>query len=148
MSRNLNRLAIGVFVTGIFAATGAFAQNATTFGDKLGFMPRAATNQAFISGTGQVSATLEGSTLSITGEFEGMSGSVTGVSVHNAPMGQVGPEFATLEFDGDNTGTFSGEIELTEEQLAELEDSAIYVVVQSDRSETGELRAWLVAGNV
>ncbi|RUT32771.1 CHRD domain-containing protein [Arsenicitalea aurantiaca] len=148
MLRKLHSTVLVSVVSLGLALSGAVAQDATTFGDKLGFMPVADTNRPLIGGTGHVSATLDGSTLTIEGEFEGLRSPATVLAVHTGPMAQTGPEIAQIEIEGGATdGSFSGEIELDDEQLAMLQDNSIYVVVKSERNDTGELRAWLVANN-
>ena len=146
MSYRINRLVAGLFLGSALAVSGAMAQSATTFGDKLGFMPRNDAVAPTIGGTGEVTAMLDGNSLTIDGEFEGMVGNVIDVAVHYGPIaGDVGEQFATLSAEGDNSGTFSGTIELDDEQLAALQNNSVYVIVRSDSNDRGELRAWLWA---
>lgn len=146
MTRKLHVIAAGLVLGYAVAVSGALAQE-SVFGDKLGFMPRADANAPLVNGTGWVAATLDGNTLNIEGEFEGTAGSATALALHMAPPAQVGPEFARVDLEGSNSGTISATVDLTEEQVAALQDNSIYVVVVTDRNQTGELRAWLVADN-
>lgn len=143
------RAAIGIMVGALLASPAALAQNATQFGDKLGFVPVNDVNRALVSGTGQVSADLSDSTLSVSGEYEGVGSPVTSVAVHNAPPGVQGPEVETFEVEGsDTSGSFSFEMDLNEEQMQMLQNNALYVVVRTENNENGELRAWLIGDSV
>lgn len=137
---------IGLALAFAVLATPSFAEDATQFGDKLGFMPVANTNRPMIGGTGEVSAALEGNKLTISGEFSGLRGKAQAILVHSAPPGQVGPEVARFDIEGGaNAGSFSNELELNDEQLALLQANSMYVVVLTDRNDKGELRGWLMA---
>jgi hypothetical protein len=126
--------------------TAGWAQDgATQFGDKLGVMPVANTNRPLIGGTGNVSATLDGSTLEIEGSYEGLRGEANRLALHAARPGMAGPEIAAVEIAGAQAGDLDVTIELTPEQVALLQDNHIYVVLQTSRNTTGELRAWLMA---
>jgi hypothetical protein len=130
------------------AATASFAQDATVFGDKLGTIPVANTNRAQVAGTGYVTANLSGNSLTITGEFEGLTGPATGVGVYAGKLAELGAtEVTVLEADAAEAGSFSGTIELDDAQQQILQDSGFYVVVQTEPNPTGEIKAWLVAGN-
>jgi hypothetical protein len=123
----------------------SLAQGTVTYGDKLGFMPISNANRPKIGGTGEVSATLNGTTLAITGSYSGLKGDATTLAVHSAPPGMVGPEIASIDIAGTTSGDFSGEVELSSDQVALLEADSLYVVVKTAGNETGELRAWLMA---
>lgn len=140
----LKKFGLAIMVAGL-TATGAMAQEATQFGDKLGFMPVSNTNRPLIGGTGDVQATLDGSTLTITGEYSGLRGDATTLSIHSAPPGQAGPEIASIDIAGGTEGEFSGTIDLDGEQLELLQADNLYVVVRTSRNDNGELRAWLMS---
>ncbi|MBM9595947.1 CHRD domain-containing protein [Roseitranquillus sediminis] len=138
-------LILGAAVGGLIAVSGAWAQGGKTYGEKLGFMPVSDVNKSMIGGTGDVQATLDGSTLTVTGEYSGLMGEPTMVSLHEAPMGMAGPKFGEFAVDGGTDGTFEGTVELSDEQIQKLDNNEVYVVVNTERNEDGELRAWLVA---
>jgi hypothetical protein len=124
------------------------AQDATVFGDKLGTIPVSNANRAQVSGTGYVSGTLSGSTLEIEGTYEGLTAPASRVALFAGRLGEKGgEEVATLEPSGDTSGSFSGTVELSEDQLAILQASGMFVVVGTEPNPDGEVRAWLVAGN-
>lgn len=132
--------------TTVLLGTGVWAQDTSTeFGDKLGIMPVSNTNRPMMAGTGDVSAKLDGSTLHVMGSYEGLAGTANRVALHSARPGMAGPEIAAVDLDGAEAGDLDLSFELTEEQVGLLQESSLYVVVQTSRNETGELRAWLMA---
>ena len=139
---------VALSLTSLASVPLASAQEATTFGDKLGTIPVSNANRAEVAGTGYVTANLSGTTLTVEGEYEGLTAPATGATVYAGRLGEKGgEEVGTLEASGDTSGTFSGTIELTEEQMEVLQASGMFVVVQTEPNPEGEIRAWLVAGN-
>lgn len=98
-----------------------------------------------ITGVGEVFATLNGSTLTVTGNFEGMSSAASAAHVHNAPKAMNGPPIGALEATPLPTGEVSGELALTTEQLEALRNEELYIVIHSENNPGGELRGWLFA---
>jgi hypothetical protein len=135
----LSMVAIMVFGFGVMNAS---AQS--VFGDKLGFIARNNSNQATVLGTGWVRATLNGSTLSVEGEFEGLGSPATVAHIHFAPPGQHGPVVFPLEIEGETEGTLSGTFELTQDQLDALAAGNFYVNVHTEANPGGQIRAWLM----
>ncbi len=141
----MRHIMLTAFTVGVLGTT-AWAQDAATqFGDKLGIMPVSNTNRPMMAGTGTVSATLDGSTLQVKGSYEGLRGEANRLALHTARPGMAGPEIASVDLQGAQAGDLDVAIELTDEQIALLQDSHLYVVVQTSRNQTGELRAWLMA---
>lgn len=140
-----------LIIAGLVAALAAsplVAQEATVFGDKLGTVPVSNANRSKVSGTGQVTANLSGSTLTIEGTFEDLSAPATGVAVYAGKLGEQGAaEVATLEADNAESGSFNGTIEVSADQMEVLQASGFSVVVLTEPNPGGEIRAWLVAGN-
>ncbi len=134
-------------------ASGGIAQEATTYGDHLGTIPVSNINRAKVSGLGSVSATLAGTTLTIEGDYAGLSAAATGVAVYAGSTGQMGVDQIKTSTNigtivaGGTEGTFSGTVELTEDQIALLNGNGIFVVVQTEANPDGEIRGWLVSGN-
>jgi len=140
----LRKIGFAIAVAGL-VATGAMAQDATRFGDKLGFMPVSNTNRPLIGGTGEVEATLDGSTLTISGKYSGLRGDAKALAVHSAPPGQAGPEIAAFDLAGGKEGEINGSIDLNDDQVKLLQSNNLYVVVKTSRNDKGELRAWLMS---
>ena len=96
-----------------------------------------------ITGEGEVILTLDGNTLTVEGQFAGMSSAATGAHLHNGPPAQPGPVIATLNVDQAPAGTISATLELTDEQIGELEKNSLYIQVHSENNAAGELRGWI-----
>lgn len=96
-----------------------------------------------ITGVGEVFATLNGSTLSVNGSFEGMSSAASAAHVHNAPKAMNGPPIGALEATPLPAGDVGGELELTAEQVEALRNEELYIVIHSENNPGGELRGWL-----
>ena len=119
------------------------AQEATEFGDKLGELPVDRATNAMINGTGNVTATLNGNTLEVSGTFEGIDTPATAAHIHQGAPGMSGPPIFDLEVTNDTQGEVSGTIELSDEQIDLLRDRQMYVQIHSEQNPDGVLRAWL-----
>ncbi len=120
---------------------GAFAQE--VYRARLSPMPTTPQTVTEITGEGEVILTLNGSTLSVEGNFYGMSSMATGAHLHNGPPAQPGPVVHTLEIDQATAGSISASLELTAEQVEALRSNALYVQVHSTNNAPGELRGWI-----
>jgi len=127
----------------IFSVT-AVAQ-AETFRARLSPMPTTPQTVATITGEGEVILTLNGNTLTITGEFAGMNSAATMAHVHNGPPAQPGPVVHQLEVSKMTGGEISAVLELTDEQVTALHNNELYIQVHSETNPPGELRGWVFA---
>lgn len=110
---------------------------------RLSPMPTTPQTKTTITGAGEAFATLTGTTLTVRGEFTGMSSAATMAHVHFGPPAQPGPVVAALEVAAQNAGTLSAAIELNTEQLRALAANSLYVQIHSESNPAGELRGWL-----
>ncbi len=97
-----------------------------------------------ITGVGEVFATLNGTTLTLNGTFEGLSSPATVAHVHNAPKAMNGPPIGAIEVSAARAGEISGSLELSAEQVQALHDEALYIMVHSEGNPGGEIRGWLL----
>ena len=99
-------------------------------------------------GSGNVTATLSGSTLNITGSYSGLSSEAKDAHVKmGLDRGVPGPVIGDLKVSGGMDGQLSGSIKLTSAQVVALKKGAISVVVDSVKAPDGNLWGWLSAGN-
>jgi hypothetical protein len=142
-----------IFAATFFCATvlcaglAAAAQNATnseTFKGRLSPVPIDAAMMATIAGSGSLTAVLSGSTLTITGAFDGLRSPATTAQIRRGPKGIPGPVILDLSVSKALKGTLNGSFELTPDQIAELRDGRWYVQIQSERAPDGNLWGWLL----
>ena len=149
MRRALRRASL---VAMFAAATTALAQDNSTFGARLDWVPISGAERSDVSGTGSVTATLARSTLSITGCFEGLPAAATRASLHRGvATGARGPAIAELVLvpaEPDTTGALSGDIDLSREHRAALLAGHLYIQLHAARGvapDNAVLWGWLLA---
>lgn len=133
---------LGLAVALVLAAGPAFAED---FEAQLDPAPFDATSRADILGSiGTVTATLNGSTLTVSGSFQDMTSPATGASVRiGLAKGVVGDAVGPLTATHAPKGTVSGSVQLNAQQLDALKREAIYVRVDSEKAPDGNLQGWL-----
>jgi hypothetical protein len=117
------------------AMTPLFAQAPETFSALLTWVPIGGAERNDVAGEGSATATLSGSRLSIAGSFEGLPGSATGAKLHRGiAMGARGrgDVIADLSVTGGVSGTLSGNVRLSADQVAALKTGQLYVQVYSE----------------
>ena len=132
---------IGALVLSLISLT-ATAQD-MQYRARLSPMPTTPQTKSTITGAGEALATLSGTTLTLRGDFSGMSSAATMAHVHFGPPAQPGPVVATLEIAAQTSGALSASIELSVEQLRALTANSLYVQIHSESNPAGELRGWL-----
>lgn len=115
----------------------------TEYRARLSELPVTPQTYRTITGVGEVFATLDGSTLSVRGTFEGMSSAASAAHIHNAPKAMNGPPIGAIEPTPLPAGEVTGELELTAEQIEALRNEELYIVIHSENNPGGELRGWL-----
>ena len=110
---------------------------------RLSPMPTTPQTVTDITGEGEVILTLNGNTLSVEGNFSGMSSATTMGHIHNGPPAQPGPVVHRLEVTAAPSGNISAELELTDEQVTALRNNELYVQIHSENNAPGELRGWI-----
>jgi hypothetical protein len=133
-----------------FAALAAIALSLTaqtrqTFKARLTPVPADARTRAQLAGTGSVTATLEGSKLSLTGSFDGFLSPVTTAELHNGVAAGVrGALISQLTVAKATSGMITGSVDLTPPQLTNLEKGGLYVEIHSEKAPDGVLWGWLL----
>lgn len=110
--------------------------SAETFTAELGWVPIGGAERTEVSGQGAATATLTNTRLSITGSFEGLPAKVTGAKLHQGvAMGARGggTVVAQLRVSGDASGTLTGDVRLTAEQVVALNAGQLYVQIYSEK---------------
>ena len=107
--------------------------------------PFDATNRAdVIESIGNLTATLEGSTLTVRGTFSNFTSLATGGSFRiGLAKGVPGDTIGSLMVEHARQGSFSGTIKLTSVQMAALKKEALYVRIDSEKAPDGNVQGWL-----
>jgi hypothetical protein len=143
----ISGLVCALFALGLFAARPAAAQSGDKYSVRLGWVPTAGVDR--VTGKGTATATLSGRTLAISGGFEGLSGPVTVVRLHQGiAKGARGKAVTDLTVPSKAaSGTFSGTVTLADEQVDALRQGRLYVQVHSDKGlapDGANLWGWLL----
>ena len=136
----------GIFMTLallILSSSYATAQDMNSLHARLSPMPVTSATVKTITGQGQVTAKLNGTTLTIEGQFEGMNSSATMAHIHLGPKAVPGPVILRLDVSAGSSGTISGSLSLSPEQVRALHAESLYVQIHSETNPEGELRGWL-----
>ncbi len=116
---------------------------------RLAIVPIDVAMQATIAGSGAVTATLKGSTLTINGTFSGLKTAATVARLHRSPRTAMrGSAIGELTASAATSGTISGSLELTKEQIEDLAAGRLYVQIHSEKAPDGNLWGWLLAPEV
>ncbi|MEO8300228.1 MAG: CHRD domain-containing protein [Rhizomicrobium sp.] len=107
--------------------------------------PFDATNRAdVIESIGTLTATLDGSMLTVRGTFSNFTSPATGGSFRiGLAKGVPGDAIGSLTVDHARLGSFSGTIKLTSAQMAALKNEALYVRIDSEKAPDGNVQGWL-----
>jgi len=147
-SRGLRRhdVWVAVSVIALVAFWGSYpaAQSSKRFVARLSTVPITVAMQDAVSGRGTVDAALAGSRLTVTGKFEGLRSPATVARLHLAPRATRGPAIGDLVVSNATTGTITGTIDLTPQQLQALDKSALYLQIHSEKAPEGNLWGWLL----
>jgi hypothetical protein len=116
----------------------------TAFRARLTPVPVETSTAASITGSGLVTASLSGSTLSVSGTFTGMKSDATLAQVHFGPKGIRGPVEFALTVENGPAGTISGNVTLTKVQVDSLRKGWFYVQIHAEKAPDGNLWGWLL----
>jgi hypothetical protein len=127
----------------LLLATPALA--AASYEAELDPAPFDAANRAdVIESIGNLTASLDGNTLTVKGTFSNFTSPATGGSFRiGLAKGVPGDAIGNLTVEHARQGAFSGTIKLTSAQLAALKREALYVRIDSEKSPDGNVQGWL-----
>ena len=109
-------------------------QSGEKFTARLGWVPISGAERANVTGKGVATATLTGTKLAIAGSFEGLVSPATVARLHNGVAKAArGPAIIDLTISKATSGTISGAVDLTKDQLESLRQGRLYVLVHSEK---------------
>ena len=141
----MQRLILVLLLIATPALNGApVSQPVKTFRARLSPVPIDVAMQGTIAGSGNATATLAGSTLTINGAFRGLKSPATVAKIHVGSKGIRGPAVLDLLVDKSASGTLSGTFELSPQQANDLTQSRFYIQLHSEKAAEGNLWGWLL----
>ena len=100
---------------------------------------------ATVFAAGNVTGTLNGSKLTVTGSFEGFKSPASIAQIHQGvAMGVRGPVVFDLTVTKATKGTISGTFDLTPDQVNLLKNSRLYVQIHNENTPEGALWGWFL----
>ena len=137
-------LLLGMLTVIVSASAFSQANMGNSLRGRLSPMPVTPQTVRTITGEGEVRAVLNGTTLTVSGNYTGMSSAATMAHIHQGPKAIPGPVVLRLDIAGSNAGTISGSLTLTPELIEALHAESLYVQIHSETNPEGELRGWLM----
>ncbi len=139
----IRTLALGIAFGGLVFMLAA--QTSQSFKARLSAVAADARTRAALAGSGRATATLHGSELTISGEFEGLESPATKAELHSAVAAGVrGPAIAALSVTAAESGMIAGTVNLTPAQLTGLHKGGVYIQIYSQKAPDGVLWGWLL----
>ena len=130
----MTRKGLAIALAWLWLAASLLAQGGEKYTARLGWVPISGAERANVTGKGTATATVMGTKLSIAGSFEGLAAPAT---VARLPRGIVkgarGPVIADLSITKATSGTISGSVELTKDQLEALKQGALMIQIHSEK---------------
>ena len=98
-----------------------------------------------VQGDGHVSASLNGSKLTVKGDFAALPSAATSAKLYSGSgIGVPGSSILDLQLSGQLDGSFTGSFTLKASQLAALKQGHVYVQINSEKAPDGNLWGWLL----
>ncbi len=124
------------------------SQSASSFTARLAWVPISGAERNDVAGRGHLTAVLEGTILTISGEFEGLLTAAAIARLHEGvALGARGPAITDLSVTPATEGQISGQITLNASQLNALQDGRLYVQLHSQSGvapDHSNLWGWLL----
>lgn len=129
-----------------WAVTTVSTQAPTRFRGRLSIVPVDFSTVGTISGSGEVTAKIQGNDLQLEVQFAGLNSQATRAELRTAAKGQRGPiEFAfNVPAVQLTTEHLHHRVTLTDTQLHELLEERYYLQIQTTGNPDGEIRGWLL----
>jgi len=128
----------------LFAGHTFAAAQTETYKTRLSVVPLDVAMQATVAGQGNITATLVGNKLTVSGNATGLRSPATDAHIHRGPKGIPGPSILDLQVTKTTTPTISGTVDLSPQMVQDLKNEQLYVQLNSERAPDGNLRGWLL----
>lgn len=139
------RIAVSVIGAGFFWLGLSLPGQNETYKTRLSAIAATQKSRVDVAGTGTATAVLAGAKLTVTGSFEGLRTPATAVRLHNGvATGARGPAMRDLTITKAVSGTISGSLDLTAQEVDSLRKGKLYIQVYSEKPADGTLWGWLL----
>lgn len=136
---------LGSALLALMLLAAGVVQAAESYRARLTMVPIEARTSAGITGSGSATAELDGTRLTISGSFAGLSSEATFGALHASPVTAVrGPKIAEFAVPQATSGSFAAELVLTPEQARSLRQGRLYIQIHSTGAPDGNLWGWLL----
>jgi hypothetical protein len=123
----------------------ASAQAPLKFKTRLSWVPIDPTTAPAVTGIGSATAELVGNKLTITGTFTGLRSPATTAELRRSyKTGVRGSAMSALTVTKDASGTVTGTVQLSTDQIDDLKKGKLYVQIASEKAPEGNLWGWLL----
>jgi hypothetical protein len=130
----------------VLLATTPAAQTPTSFTIRLSPVPRTPATVDTVTGAGEATAVLAGTTLTITGQFSGLQSPATIARLHiGERTGVRGPAIFDVQATPAANGSLAATLELGRAHLDPLANGRFYLLLHSQNAPEGNLWGWLLA---
>jgi hypothetical protein len=121
------------------------AQNQEKYKVRLATVPMDGGMRDAVAGSGSASALLAGTKLTINGTFGGLRSAATAARLHSGlAMGVRGAPVGELTVSKAMSGTITGSLDLTPDQVQSLRKGRLYIQISSEKAPDGNLWGWFL----
>jgi hypothetical protein len=121
------------------------AQNQEKYKVRLATVPMDGGMRDAVAGSGSASALLAGTKLTINGTFGGLRSPATAARLHSGlAMGVRGAPVGELTVSKALSGTITGSLDLTPDQVQSLRKGRLYIQISSEKAPDGNLWGWFL----
>jgi hypothetical protein len=145
MNRTPSVAVLAVALVFSWLAQPGAAQSQEKYKVRLATVPMDGGMRDAVAGSGSASAVLAGTRLTVNGTFGGLRSPATGARLHQGlAMGVRGAPVADLTVSRSVSGTITGSIDLTPEQVKSLQKGRLYIQISSEKAPDGNLWGWFL----
>jgi len=134
-------LAVGLTAT-VATQAALLAQEPGPFRAHLSLVPVDGQGARLTSGVGEAMATLDGTSVVISGTYSHLLSPANRAELLDAAPGFRGTAFAEVVIDGDRDGSFEWRVELSANQLRSLREGSVYLQIYTETNTDGAIRGW------
>ena len=145
MNSRLSVTVLAIVVALVWSPASGVAQNQERYKIRLSTVPMDGGMRETVAGAGTGSAVLAGNKLTVSGTFDGMRSPATVARLHSGlAKGVRGAPVGELTVSKAMSGTISGVLDLTSEQVQGLHKGQMYIQISSEKAPDGNLWGWLL----